>query len=181
MPCRAAIFDLDGTLLDTLEDLADSANHMLTVKGYPVHPLESYKHHVGDGVRVLMERILPESERDEATIAQCMDLYRQAYSERWNAKTRPYPGIEELLDGLATRGLKLAVLSNKPHAFTLQCIGELTGVCFSAPPVHESPDGVGWRGFNTLGGFGVANQIDLDLPRSLEPCDDLTSIGFIHT
>lgn len=119
---RAAIFDLDGTLLDTLDDLADSANFMLQSQGYPTHPRDEYKVYVGDGVRVLMERILPEDRRLPEVIEECAAVYQRAYTERWNAKTRPYAGIPELLTELSAKDIKLAVLSNKPHGFTLQCI-----------------------------------------------------------
>ncbi len=125
--CQAAIFDLDGTLLDTLEDLADSANAMLQKQGFPTHPTEKYREFVGDGVRILVERILPAQVMDEATISACVDVYREAYAQRWNAKTRPYPGIPALLDALAERGIHLAVLSNKPHEFTQRCIGHFLG------------------------------------------------------
>ena len=128
-PYQAAIFDLDGTLLDTLDDLADSANFMLEQRGYPTHPRDDYRIHVGDGVRVLMERILPPSELDDATIAECAEIYQGAYKERWNAKTRPYPEIEDLLAELTRRDIALAVLSNKPHEFTLQCIQHFLGSC----------------------------------------------------
>lgn len=124
---KAAIFDLDGTLLDTLEDLADSGNEMLETQGFPTHPTDAYRIFVGDGVRVLMERILPEDARVEPTISECKAVYREIYARRWNAKTRPYEGIPEMLDELVARGLKLAVLSNKPHEATVQCITELAG------------------------------------------------------
>ena len=124
---KAAIFDLDGTLLDTLEDLADSGNEMLETQGFPTHPTDAYRIFVGDGVRVLMERILPTEAQNEQTISECMAVYQEIYARRWNAKTRPYDGIPEMLDELAKRGLKLAVLSNKPHQATLQCVTELIG------------------------------------------------------
>lgn len=124
---QAAIFDLDGTLLDTLEDLADSGNAMLESCGFPTHPVDDYRIFVGDGVRVLMERILPEEARVEPVISECMMVYRDAYLKRWNAKTRPYDGIPELLDQITERGLKLAVLSNKPDDFTKKCIEKFVG------------------------------------------------------
>ena len=127
MPYQAAIFDLDGTLLDTLDDLADSANAMLKSCGYPVHPVDAYRHFVGDGVRTLVERILPPEAKDKTSIVRCVEIYRQAYSARWNAKTKPYSGIPEMLDSLVKRGIRLAVLSNKPHEFTEDCIREFVG------------------------------------------------------
>lgn len=114
----AVIFDLDGTLLDTLEDLADSANEALGAFGYPEHPVESYRTFVGDGMAVLMERILPETARTAENIAAVLARYRTAYDVRWKNKTRPYPGILPLLDALTARDIPMAVLSNKPQAYT---------------------------------------------------------------
>jgi len=120
---RAAIFDLDGTLLDTLGDLANSANEMLAALELPVHPTDAYRHFVGDGVHTLIQRIIPAG-TPENTAAACLARYREAYSRRWNDTTVPYDGITELLDGLVERGLRLAVLSNKPDDFTRRCVEE---------------------------------------------------------
>lgn len=122
---RAVLFDLDGTLLDTLEDLADSANAVLGESGFPTHPVEAYRYFVGDGARVLMTRVLPAASRDEANITHCLRRFVAAYAERWNIKTHPYPGIDALLDGLDRRGIRKGVLSNKPHDATVRCVREL--------------------------------------------------------
>lgn len=114
----AAIFDLDGTLLDTLDDLADSANEALTTAGFPVHPVLAYRTFVGEGMAMLMERILPEASRGEEHVQSLLQNYRAAYDVRWKAKTRLYPGMDELLAGLTAQGIPLAVLSNKPQAYT---------------------------------------------------------------
>lgn len=119
------LFDLDGTLLDTLEDLADSTNAALAQLGLPPHPLDAYRYFVGDGVRNLILRTLPEGHRDEATVAKAVELMRSIYAEHWADKTRPYPGVPELLDAVAGRGVKMAVLSNKPDDSTRQCVEKL--------------------------------------------------------
>jgi phosphoglycolate phosphatase len=122
------LFDLDGTLLNTLDDLADSANRMLARMGFPTHPVEAYRYFVGDGVQTLIARIVPEAHQDPATLAACFKEYRREYGRHWKDKTRPYDGIPELLAALKARGLKLAVLSNKPHDSTAQCVTELLPV-----------------------------------------------------
>lgn len=125
MRFRAVIFDLDGTLLDTLEDIADSANRVLAGRGFPPHPTQDYGFFVGDGVRKLVERMLPPREKSEALIEACLAEMREEYGRNWNVKTRPYSGIPELLDTLRGRGVKQAVLSNKPEELTRACVAEL--------------------------------------------------------
>jgi len=125
MPYDAVLFDLDGTLLDTLADLADSGNWALGQLGFAEHPTESYKYFVGDGVENLARRALPAGRSDAATVARCAELVREAYARRWAEKTRPYRGIPELLDALVMRGMPMAVLSNKPDDFTRLCVERL--------------------------------------------------------
>jgi phosphoglycolate phosphatase len=125
MPFRATLFDLDGTLLDTLDDIANAANRVLAARGFPTRPNAHYRTFIGDGVVKLMLRALPETNRDEATVQACVSAYVQEYDRSWNAQTRPYAGVPEMLDGLLIRGLKLAVLSNKPDHFTQRCVDGL--------------------------------------------------------
>ncbi len=117
------LFDLDGTLLDTLEDLADSTNRCLARLGFPGHPVEAYRYFVGDGLANLALRTLPAERRDPTTVQALQELFNGDYREHWADKTRPYEGIAGLLDGLAARGRPMAVLSNKPHAFTVEMVG----------------------------------------------------------
>jgi phosphoglycolate phosphatase len=124
MSVQAVVFDLDGTLLDTLDDIADAANHALASEGFPTHPPEAYRHFIGDGVFMLMRRALPPDRGDDDAIARCVALYRAAYAQGWNRKTRPYDGIPEVVDALSQRKIALAVLSNKPDEFTQLCISE---------------------------------------------------------
>jgi len=125
MQFRAIIFDLDGTLLDTLDDIADAMNDVLAARGLPTHPVDAYRHFVGDGVRNLARRTLPESHRDEETIDRFTAEMREAYAKNWNNKSRPYAGVPDMLDELTASGIKLAILSNKPHDFTVKCVTTL--------------------------------------------------------
>lgn len=122
---EAVIFDLDGTLLNSLEDLADSMNAALIELNCPPHPAERYRFFVGDGVWQLARRALPAGQNDEAQVEAAVRLMSAEYDKRWNLKTRPYPGMEEALDGLVAAGLQLSVLSNKPDSFTKQIVPAL--------------------------------------------------------
>jgi phosphoglycolate phosphatase len=123
MKYRAVIFDLDGTLLNTLEDLANCMNDVLDRSGFLPHRVEAYKYFVGDGMENLVRRALPEGKRrDEATVAECLAAMRWEYGNRWKERTRPYEGIPQLLDALVKRGIKIAVLSNKPDEFTRKMV-----------------------------------------------------------
>lgn len=124
MPFKAVIFDLDGTLLDTLEDLASAANRVLERNGFPTHDKDAYRYMVGDGAVVLMRRALPEDGRNDVTIFDCVQAFRAEYERGWKIKTRPYDGVAEMLDALAAHGVKMAVLSNKPDDFTRRCVTE---------------------------------------------------------
>lgn len=115
---KAVMFDLDGTLLDTIEDLTDAMNEALAACGLATHTVQECKYFVGDGVRNFALRSLPTESRDEATLTRVVTLYRNAYARNWDAKTRPYEGVETLLDELFTRGLQVVVYSNKPDEFT---------------------------------------------------------------
>jgi len=124
MDKHAVLFDLDGTLLNTLQDIADSCNAALQRHGFPPHPLDSYRYFVGDGVSMLVARTLPESEPDRATLEAVVATYREEYHRRWNVRTEPYPGIVELLAELTRRRIQMTVLSNKPDDFTRRCVAE---------------------------------------------------------
>lgn len=125
MTYEAVLFDLDGTLLDTLRDLADSMNSALKSMGFPSHDVEKYKYFVGDGMYNLVLRTLPPNIREETIIKKCLVKMEDEYSKRWADTTRPYKGIPELLDRLDGLGLKKAVLSNKPHDFTKLIVDKL--------------------------------------------------------
>jgi phosphoglycolate phosphatase len=121
MDVQAVLFDLDGTLLDTLEDIASAANEVLGRLGLPAHPPEAYRGFIGDGVAMLFRRALAPEHAEPGRVARCVEDFRAAYGRSWDVRTRPYDGIPALLDALTARGLGLAVLSNKPDDFTRLC------------------------------------------------------------
>ena len=120
---KTAIFDLDGTLADTLSDLADATNYGLERLGYPTHPYESYKMFVGNGVQKLCYRALPDDKKDETD--KLLALFTERYNEHYLDKTNLYPGIRETLSRLADNNVKLAVATNKPHEFAVKIIEKL--------------------------------------------------------
>lgn len=121
MKFKAVIFDLDGTLLDTIEDLTESMNRALSIMGYPGRTIEECKQLVGDGIDVFVQRALPAEARNDSEIANRLKkLMKSEYQRRGELSTRPYDGIAELLDALTRGHIGLAILSNKPHDSTLR-------------------------------------------------------------
>ena len=122
---KLVIFDLDGTLVNTIADLADSVNHALLTLGYPTHTHDKYPYFVGNGIYKLIERALPPDHRDEQTIrsvkAQFMDYYMLHNTD----KSTVYTGVRELLQSLCEKGVAIAVASNKVHEATVAMIGKL--------------------------------------------------------
>ncbi len=122
MTYKAVIFDLDGTLLNSIDDIGNAANRVLENNGFPTHNMDTYCKFVGDGAINLIIRALPEEKRTDAIINSCYNSFLIDYNQNWNVKTTLYDGIPELLDALTTRKLKMAVLSNKPHKYTVKCM-----------------------------------------------------------
>lgn len=119
---RLVIFDLDGTLLDTIGDLAAACNVVLAGRDLPQHTYEQYRHFVGNGIMRLVERALPEPLRTPETVAEVRADFVNYYTAHIDTCTRPYAGIAELLDELVRRGVQLAVASNKFQAGTEKLI-----------------------------------------------------------
>ncbi len=114
MPTRAVVFDLDGTLVDTLRDIAGACNHILQESGLPTHSLDDYRKFVGGGARVLVERALPAQAIDD--LEPILARFQAYYLAHLIVESTPYPGIEALLHTLVQREIPIAILSNKPHA-----------------------------------------------------------------
>ena len=124
---RLVIFDLDGTLLNTIEDLGHAANYALEKNGFATHTLASYPFFVGNGVRRLITRVLPEEHRDDSTIDRLLKDFRAFYDEHCCDCTKPYPGIPELLRDLRDQNVQVAVASNKYDAAVQKIIHHYFG------------------------------------------------------
>ncbi len=109
---KAVIFDLDGTLLNTLDDLADSTNYALSRFGYPTRTIEEVRQFVGNGVAKLIERAIPEG-KNNPNFEKCLAIFKENYAQNMYNKTAPYNGILEMLSNLKSKGIKIAVVSNK--------------------------------------------------------------------
>ena len=119
---KLVIFDLDGTLLNTIADLANSTNYALKVLGYPIHEPDKYNFMVGNGINKLFERALPDGEKTEENVLRVRQEFVPYYDQHNADKSRPYPGVTELLETLQTAGMQLAVASNKYQAATEKLI-----------------------------------------------------------
>ena len=159
MTYKAVLFDLDGTLLDSIEDMGDSLNRVLVDNGFPTHNRDAYCRFVGDGATNLISRALPEDKRADTIIRSCLDAFLEDYDKNWNVKTKLYDGVPELLDALTSRGLKISVLSNKPHRYTLKCMeGFLSDWNFDV--VFGQRDDVP-RKPDPAGALEIAEQLDI--------------------
>ena len=125
MKYEAVLFDLDGTLIDTLNDIGDAANRVLSNRGFPTHPISTYRRFVGEGARMLFTYALPEKHRHADLINTRLKDFVEDYKLNYNVNSKLYHGIPELLDALTAHGLKLAILSNKPDPITKDCVASL--------------------------------------------------------
>ncbi len=137
----AVLFDLDGTLLDTLEDLADATNRTLVAHGYKPHAVDDYRRMVGWGIVRLVEAALPVTELRPDRIRELAGEVSDLIRERPVGSTRAYPGVTELLEELSRRAIPFAVLSNKPEELTRLVVGKLLGT-FRFAEVRGSRSGV---------------------------------------
>ena len=171
---KAVLFDLDGTLLDTLDDLADSMNRVLARMKFPVHPTDAYKYFVGDGMDILARRVLPETARDSRTIQSCIENMKKEYGAHWADRSKPYDGIPEMLEELKKQGMRLVVLSNKPDNFTRATVSHFFAddmfeiVAGARPEIKKKPD--------PAGAIIIADKIGLEPGRFLYLGDTATDM-----
>ncbi len=163
--CNAVVFDLDGTLLDTLADLGESMNEALAELGCPAHTLDGYRTMIGDGVVELARRALPAERRDDETIEACVASMRRIYAGRWDRKTRPYPGVPEMLGRIVDAGVPMAVLSNKPDEFTQAIVKRLLSR-WKFAAVAGARDGVPRKPDPTVA-LEIAKRLSIDPARCL--------------
>ncbi|MDE6630377.1 MAG: HAD family hydrolase, partial [Bacteroidales bacterium] len=147
---KAVIFDLDGTLIDSKEDLGLATNRVLCGRGYAAWPVEQYGIFMGHGLRALTEQALPEASRTNEEIDRCHALILEDYGRNCMVKTRLYAGIDKVLDYLAEKGVRMGVLTNKPHAIACRIVEGLLGAWHfdfvqggqEGLPLKPEPDGV---------------------------------------
>ena len=146
---QAVIFDLDGTLLNTIDDLAEAGNRVCQEKGWPDHSVEEYLAMVGHGIPDLVRRFAPPEVEDEAELASALERFLYWYGLHYMDKTCPYPGMPELLERLRQKGVRMAVYSNKAQQFTENMVRRYFPDIFSVVqgkvdglPVKPAPEGV---------------------------------------
>lgn len=132
MKYKGIIFDLDGTLVNSLEDISDAMNSVLTGLNYPTHTYDDYQYFIGSGLRNLVSKALPATNNSENQIETCFQNMITEYRETCILKTKPYEGITELLDNLVSRNIKLAVFSNKADELTKKITEEIFPGYFDA-------------------------------------------------
>lgn len=162
---KNVLFDLDGTLLNTIDDLADAANFVCAAHGWPQHSIADYKHFVGNGIPKLVERFTPADHRDAAALAALLAEFDARYAAHMQDKTAPYPGMPGLLRELKHAGVALAVYSNKADEFAGQVVAHYFDAALFAVvrgardgvPTKPAPEGtkavlaeLGWNPADTL-------------------------------
>lgn len=141
---KLVIFDLDGTLLNTIGDLAAAGNHTLAQMGFPQHPEDQYKHFVGNGIPKLIERMLPPG-HDKPTEERAYAMFTEYYAQHKSDLTKPYPGMPELIRELRANGVICASNSNKAHEFSAELIrqnygGDITEMIGYGAGFQPKPD-----------------------------------------
>lgn len=163
---KTIIFDLDGTLIDSLEDIAVCMNKVLEELNLPIHKIDDYKYFVGSGVDVLVNNALKDSSQEIKN--KVLERFKKEYDQQLHAKTKPYAGIYELLDELKKLDYNLAVLSNKPHDFTVAYINYLFKD-YNFKEVHGQKKEVPKKP-DPIGAINIAKALNI-------PCSEIFFVG----
>ena len=163
---KTIIFDLDGTLIDSLEDIANCMNYVLKELNLPIHKIDDYKYFVGGGISILVDNALKgynQEIKEEVT-----KRFKIVYDQKLHSKTKPYDGIYELLDELSKLDCNLAILSNKPHEFTIQYANSLFKK-YNFKEVHGQKNNIPKKPDPTAA---------IDIAKSLNiPCEEIYFVG----
>ncbi len=164
---KAIIFDMDGTLLDSLTDIAICANRVLEEFELPTHPLDDYKYFVGGGALVLIQNCVPK-ELEENRLQKVLKRFIEVYDKKLQKNTKPYEGINELLRELNKQKIKIGILSNKPHKFTLKYTQEFFSE-FNIIEVHGQKNSMPKKPDPTVA-INIAKAFNL-------PCENIFFVG----
>lgn len=163
---EAVLFDLDGTLLDTLQDLADCMNAVLVENGFEPAPIERHKFMIGDGTQTYLRRALPEERKDDEVLAEKMiTRFRKLYANGWTNTTQPYPGVVEMLRGVADAGVIMTILSNKIDCSTREAVAHFFAE-FDFAIIRGAIEGVPIKP-NPVGPLQVAGEVGVAPDRFL--------------
>ena len=137
---KTVIFDLDGTLLNTLDDLADAGNRLCAHQGWEQHPVDAYRYFVGNGIPKLIERLAPPEQRTPEILAAALDWFKADYGAHMRDKTAPYPGIKAMLQHLHAAGVQMAVFSNKADALAQAVVADYFDMSLFAVVRGQRPE-----------------------------------------
>lgn len=174
---RTVIFDLDGTLLDTIQDLAAAGNHVCRENGWPEHTADEFKPMVGHGMQNLMVQFSPPEARNEAQLADTLERFNAYYRRHSMDLTRPFPGIPELLERLRADGVQMAVYSNKADEFTTVLMARFFPGTFAL--VQGKKDGIPVKPDPT-GLYGILRALGADASKTLYVGDSATDVRTGH-
>lgn len=164
---KAIIFDMDGTLIDSLKDIAICANRVLEEFELPIHPLEDYKYFVGGGALVLIENCTPKN-LEEEKLQKVLKRFLEIYDTKLQGNTKPYEGINELLKQLDKKDIKVGILSNKPHEFTLKYAQKFFSE-FNILEIHGQKKNIPKKP-NPKAAIDIAKAFNI-------PCEDILFVG----